>query len=848
MTLSPNLTYTNTRLNLWADYRPPASRYDEMADATGFRPHWQAFVQALGQLGLGELQRRWREARDLIRENGITYNVYADPRGNERPWALDPLPLLVGPAEWAGIEAGLNQRARVLERILADLYGPQRLLREGLLPPALVFANPGFLLPCHGKPMPRPLVLYSADLGRSPCGQMTVLGDRAQAPSGTGYTLENRLVLSRVLPELFRDFQVHRLARFFRTLRDTLHALAPHNRDQPRTVLLTPGPYNETYFEHAYLARYLGYTLVEGGDLTVRDNRVYLKQLGGLQPVDVILRRLDDTFSDPLELRGDSFLGVPGLVQAARAGNVAVANPLGSGLVETPALSVYLPQLCRHLLGEELLIPSVQAWWCADPIARQHVLANLHRLVIKPTFPMFGREPIFGELLSAVQKQELADRIRARPGDYVAQEQLFLSTCPVLVSDRPEPRHMVLRAALTADGLTQGSYMVMPGGLTRVSGSSESLVVSLQKGGGSKDTWVLSPEPVAYFSLLRDPTQPIELSRGGNDLSSRVADNLFWLGRYAERSEGLVRLLRGILVRLTEKFGVTDTPELPGLMRALTQDILPHRAGNGARAATRELEVRARIFDERIGGSLRSALQLLRQVAAKVRDRISIDTWRILSAVGPEHLAEGTGLPLGDLLSLLDEMVTSLAAFGGTVAESMTRGHGWRFLDMGRRLERAVNTVALLRPTLIARSNAEGPLLEALLEVAECSMTYRRRYLAGVQAAPVIDLLLADESNPRSLAFQLVVLSDHVDQVPSDWPGGMRTAEQRIALRALTTLRLADAQELGKAGEDGVRRQLDRLLADLHTDLPTLGDSITRSYFTHVPPSRQLTRDQMPNE
>ena len=316
---------------------------DEMVDAeSGHRLHWFPFFQALRGLGVAELTRRWEEAKQMIRENGVTYNVYGDPRALDRPWQLDPVPLLISPPEFSLLEAGMIQRVRLLDAILRDLYGPQRLLREGLLPAELIFGHAGFLRPCHGINVPhsRFLHLYAADIGRGADGAFRVLGDRTQAPSGAGYALENRIVLSRMLPELFRDCRVQRLALFFRSLRDTLRGLAPRNRDTPRLVLLTPGPYNETYFEHAYLARYLGYTLVEGGDLTVRDSRVYLKLLGGLQPVDVILRRLDGDYCDPLELRGDSFLGVPGLIQAVRAGNVAVANALGSGLLETPADAV----------------------------------------------------------------------------------------------------------------------------------------------------------------------------------------------------------------------------------------------------------------------------------------------------------------------------------------------------------------------------------------------------------------------------------------------------------------------------------------------------------------------------
>jgi uncharacterized circularly permuted ATP-grasp superfamily protein/uncharacterized alpha-E superfamily protein len=843
-------------------YQALAGAHDEMVDAQGrLRPHWHTFSQALDTLGLGELTRRWEEAKQLIRENGVTYNVYGDPRGMDRPWQLDPIPLLISPTEATTIEDGLIQRARLLELIVADLYGPQQLLKNGLLPPELIFGHPGFLRPCHGMALPgkRYLHLYAADVGRSPDGSIWVLGDRTQSPSGAGYALENRIVMSRMLPEVFRDCRVQRLALFFRTLRDTLRSIAPHHRDNPRIVLLTPGPYNETYFEHAYLAGYLGYTLVEGGDLTVRDSRVFLKVLGGLQPVDVILRRLDDDFCDPLELRSNSFLGVPGLVHALRAGHVAVANSLGSGVMETPALMAFLPALCRFLLGQELTIPSVPTWWCGAPQALDHVLANLSRMVIKPIVANARFQPVFGDRLSGAQQATLAERIRARPADFVGQEQISLSTAPVLAGNRLEPRHLAVRTFLAAT--EDGSYSVIPGGLTRISASADTLVVSMQQGGGSKDTWVLSTGPVSTFSLLSSSIKPLELSRGGHDLPSRAADNLYWLGRYADRAEALVRLLRGIVVRLTEKSGLAEVPELPTLLRALSLQAkeLPGLAVTGTeQRATPEEQTLVVCFDSDRPGSLASTLKSLRRVAGMVRDRISADMWRVLSNLelgGPwawkprdgkvgypiDHAsALDSRRPLSDVLDLLNRTVSTLAAFGGLAMESMTRGQGWRFLDMGRRLERALKMVGLLGSTLVTAGNQEGPLLEALLEIADSSMTYRRRYLGSLQPAAVLDLLLADETNPRSLAFQLVALADDVDNLPWDAPLPGRSPEQRIMLSALTALRLADIDQLARAGADGQRAHLGDLLGRLEADLPILSDAISHHYLSHLQTARHL--------
>ena len=851
-------------------YVPALGATDEVFDPNGnVQTHWQGFLESLDQLGLPELTRRWEEAQHLIRENGITYNVYGDPRGMERPWQLDPIPLLISSEDAKSLEEGLIQRGRLLEALGQDLYGPQRCLSEGYLPPEVVFPNPAFLRSCHGIVWPRNrrLHLYAANVGRSADRAFCVLGDRTQAPSGAGYALENRLVLSRVLPDAFRDCRVQRLAFFFRTLQDTLRAIAPHNRDNPRIVLLTPGPYNETYFEHAYLARYLGYTLVEGGDLTVRDNRVYLKVLGALQPVDVILRRLDDDFCDPLELRSDSFLGVPGLVQAVHTGNVAVANALGTGLLETPALLAFLPGLCRFLLGEELKLPSVPTWWCGEPKARDHVLSRLREMVIKPALASIRMEPVFGDELTREQREELAAKIRARPQDYVGEHRLTLSTAPVLVGDQLQPRHLVLRTYLTAH---EDSFVVMPGGLTRVSSSADTMVVSMQRGGGSKDTWVLTDGPVHPMTLLGPGGLALEITRGGNDLPSRVADNLYWLGRYVERAEGLTRLLRGVLMRLTETPGVAEAPELPVLLRAVTymSDCFPGFVGDGAELhlPAPQDELASVIHDSQRVGSLSATVNSLWQLAATVRDRISNDMWRVLSDLAPlrgdERFASETSRPpqhggatetpaaprhmtfattLSDELDLLDRVVITLAAFGGLAVESMTHSAGWRFLDMGRKLERAQQTITLLRTTLCTVSPLEGPLLEAILQVADSSMTYRRRYQGSVQTAAVLDLLLADETNPRSLVFQFAALAEDVEYLPrASSVQTHRTPEQRLMLSSLTDLQLADVERLAQPDESGRRPLLEELFARLSVNLPALSDALTQRYLSHLQTSRHL--------
>jgi uncharacterized circularly permuted ATP-grasp superfamily protein/uncharacterized alpha-E superfamily protein len=715
----------------------------------------------MNDVGPTEFLRRWREAQQIIRENGVTYNVYGDPKGMARPWKLDPIPLLISPADAEFLESGVIQRGLLLEKILHDLYGEQRLLKEGLLPPELVFGNPGFWRPCHGVKLPgeRFLHLYATNLGRTSAGEYRVLGDRAQAPSGAGYALENRIIMSRTLPEAFRDCRVQRLANFFRTYLETLRSIAPRHRDNPRIVLLTPGPKNATYFEQAYLARYLGISLVEGGDLTVRDHRVYLKVLGGLQQVDVVLRRLDVDLCDPLELRADSLIGVPGLVSAVRAGNVAVANALGSGAIETPAMMPYLPKLCRHFFGEDLRIASVPTWWCGQAEGLKYVLEHLDSVVIKAAYFVGKEDPIIPSELSAAARASFLDQVRAHPRNYVAQEKLSLSTAPVMVDGQLQPRRVVLRTYIAAS--SGGGFHFMPGGLTRVSGQGDSCIVTMRGGAGSKDTWVLASGAVNTYSMLRPSHLPVELNRGGGDLPSRSADNLFWLGRYAERAEGTVRLLRGVLARLSDRSGVTEIPEMPALIRALAlHSEIPIAALTEASEAamqTIENQILKIIFDASTRGSLAWVLSELHRVTSSVRDRISIDMWRAINDL--TRFPQANELPtISDILELLNRTIITLSAFGGMAAESMTRSEG--------KLERSLAMANLLKGTLVTPVPVEGPVLEAILEVADSSMTYRRRYMGTLHVEPVLDLLVFDETNPRSLAAQLVQLSEDVDQLP----------------------------------------------------------------------------------
>jgi uncharacterized circularly permuted ATP-grasp superfamily protein/uncharacterized alpha-E superfamily protein len=837
---------------LFEGYGFPAGSHDEMYAAPGeVREHWSYLASALNDLGGNELQRRREEAWRQIRDNDVTFNIYGDPRGMGRPWELDLIPLLISSEEWQVIERGLIQRAELLNLVLNDLYGKRDLLKKGHLPPELVYSHPGFLRPCVGVPLaqPRSLLFYAADLARARDGQVQVLSDRAQAPSGAGYALENRMVVSRVLPSLFRDSHVHRLANFFRTQRHALNRLSPRPDDEANIVLLTPGPANEAYFEHAYLASYLGYTLVQGGDLLARDGRIWLTTLDGLRPVDVILRRMDDSYCDPVELREDSYLGVPGLVNAARTGQVGIANPLGSGLLESPALLPFLPRLARQLLGEDLRLPSVPTWWCGDARERGYVLANLERLVIKPVYRGVGFRFVFGSDLSRAERDDLIRRIRERPHLYVGQEPQVMSTAPVLVEDGVEPRRSVLRTFLVAD---EHEYHAMPGGLTRVSADADKLVVSNQAGGASKDTWVLATEPERHTSLWLESRQTRHVFSTSGELPGRVADNLYWLGRYAERAEFTSRLLR-----LALQFLVTAENESAGCLECLLQSLKelspPVPSGGAAKAAEIEDELLRLIHEQNRAGSLSQTLNALLLSARSVRDRLSTDTWRVINDID-EELHSLQRIKPGQLLDALDEMdnlVLAFTAFSGLTQENMTRGRGWLFLDMGRRIERAILTSRLLRALLeqSAGQDEEAVLLESLLSVVDSLMSYRRRYRQGMQTDKLLELIVYDERNPRSLAYQLTRMEEHVADLPREQDRGIRSELARLALETATMVRLADVQRLAEVAPDSKRREvLDQFLTVLAARLPALSDALTAAYFRAAETPQQLIRPWVKNE
>lgn len=835
-------TQDRTVAGMIAQARSLAGVWNELRPEDGDpRQAWLRYFECLGGMKVDELSARWEDARRLLRENGVSYNVYADPRGADRPWQLDAIPQPMLEEEWHFLSKGVEQRARVLEATLADIYGPQRTLLDGILPAALVHANPGFLLPLHGAdPKGGWLHSYACELARDLDGKWTVIADRTQAPAGSGYVLENRIAMSRAFPEVYRAARVRRLANHFARVRRYLQTLG--GRDNPHVVLLTPGPFSETYFEHAYISRYLGFTLAEGGDLAVRDEKVFLKTLAGLQQVDVILRRMDDDFCDPLELRGESGIGVPGLVQAVRAGNVVVANAMGSGVVEGAAFLGYIPDLCRSLLGEEPILPSVESIWCGEPGGIERAMEAMEGMVLKPSFPSLRAEPVFGDRLGDQGRQIMSERIGRDPEAWTAQGLVPMSGTVEWSGNHFRSRAMALRLYACR---TEAGFDVLPGGLARVSGEPGRANIALRAGGGSKDLWIMCDDAVAETSLLSGGKPLDTFRRSGIDVPSRVADNLFWLGRYQERAEGISRLSRVALARLSGESGPLESGELGLVMAAMrSMGILgadPPSGRYGVEGA--EHEVVASVFRSERPMGLQQTLSALHQAGFQVRDRVSNDTWRILHHLGRDFSTsrKGGSSTVGEVLGLLDSLLLHLSALAGMAKENTTRGLGWRFLDLGRRLERCQFTLDLI--DVLDSASADGRQgLEAVLEILDSSITYRSRYFAELRFAQSMDLILVDETNPRSLLFQMMAVQRHLDALPRLQDNPFPRKDQALTIQAVTDLRLLDFAAIARDPAGAERERLMALLARMRQDLPVITDCLTRAWLSHAETTRQLAR------
>ena len=849
----------------WDELR---ARLSDGLPGAALSPHWGQFFRLLGHGGFDGLNAREQQLRQQIHDDGVTYNVHADVSQASRAWSVDVFPLLVDSGSWKQIAAGAAQRAALLNTILADIYaGPQRTLTEGLLPPALVQGHPGYLRALHGHTPPGEVWLHIAafDLARGPDGQWRVVNQRVQAPSGLGYLLENRLLVSQLFPEAFSALKVQRLAASYRLLMDTLQRLSPGGIDS-RVVLLTPGPYSETYFEQVYLARYLGITLAEGSDLTVREDRLFLKTLRGLEPVHVVLRRLDDSFCDPLELRPDSMLGVAGLLQAVRAGNVLLANALGAGFLESPAVQGFLPRLCETLLGQPLLLPSLPTWWCGEPGVCDAPLDDLRAWVIKPVHADCGFEPIVTASLDYGQLPAWRERVQSNPALVTLQQYQPLPQVPVWSDGRMAARAAMFRVYALSDG--RGGWRVLPGGLVRTAPRGGN-TVSMQRGGSSQDAWVITGEAVDDSTLLPAPMRPQDLVNRHRVVTSRAAENLFWLGRYSERAEFSARLARIVLRSLSgdEDIGPAVSDMLDAWCRNsglidLDAPTLSDNPHGFERAIVRGL-----VPGQHAGGIVQN-VQALGRAAAQVRERLGGDHRQWIESATALEL-----LPAGGANSRREDWQTSqglqglvrlteiLSAITGAQTDRMTRDDGWRLLSIGRHIERLGllgDALTVAFATGAVRSDSGSNLLLALFD---STITYRALYQKRLEVPPLLDLLMLDRENPRALGYVAQTLRARIAKLPSPTagpsPGGAGSlGGQRAQASVGASSPEADRQallalapdpddwhlpELCTHTADGHYTWLELSLSQAVTSVWRLSDDISRRYFAHAnAPDRTL--------
>ena len=829
------------------EYPPIEQRFDEAWQTDGkLATHWQDVLSRLQGLGSENLRQRQQKSHRILRDDGATYKPYSK---QEQHWLLDAVPLVLESTTWATIEKGLLQRAELFNRLFQDIYSSQEIIRQGVVPPEAIFAHPGFIRPCFQVGFPseqHALLLYAADMVRTQSNEVCIIGDRTQAPSGAGFALENRTVMTRVFPSLFKDSQVHRLAMFFNTMRLKLNALSP-NEELPNIVVLSPGSLSESYFEHAHLANYLGYTLVQGRDLVVRNGYVYTKSLSGLRRVDVILRRVDDFYCDPVELKSDSYLGVPGLLEVVRAGKVAVANPLGSGILENPVFLKYLDNINQAYGFEPLSIKTVPTWWAFDPLDREYIFDNLQHLIIKPVFRRFVQHAIWGASLNESELDNWRKVIQKEPHKYVAQSYVAPGLAPAWQEEQFSPRPIVLRSFVVAG---QDKYSVMPGGLTRQGESLDDKVITSHDSQWSKDTWVLSDQPVSQASLWSETSPQDLLKEQPQDLPSRVIENMFWLGRYSVRAEYALRLLRTVFLQLNNTHQLSEScyQMILKSVTHVTETYPGFTADDSILFEKPDAELISIIIDSNRSGSVSASLFEMLSCAEEVKVQLSADTQRVINDIR-DNVNLLKAAIRHDFASApeeaLDPLVTSLLAFSGLLNESMIRGYGWRFIEIGRCIERAYQTTslldALLKPDLTEQDT--DFVLETVLLTLETLITYRRRYQGRANVLNGLELILLDETNPRSLNYILQKLNDHMEHLPQEAGNRFLTKECRVPLELLNKIQLGDLSQLASVNStDKERTKLHSLLIESQDLLNELATVLRDRYFDHTETQHLVTQ------
>ncbi|TDS12010.1 putative circularly permuted ATP-grasp superfamily protein [Maribacter caenipelagi] len=834
---------------------------DEMYSLNnGMKPYWNKLLTEFDTLGVTGLTARQRDIDWLLSENGVTYNVYNDPKGMHRPWNLNVVPFMLHQNEWTTVEAGLKQRAELLNLVLKDVYGERKLIKNGIVPYEVIYGHRGFLRQCSGMEikLEKFLSIYAADLCRGTDGRLWVVNDRTEAPSGMGYALENRSTTSRILSDMYADMKVKRLSGFFQEFNQMLIDAAPGKKENPTIVILTPGSHNETYFEHAYMASFLGYPLVQGNDLVVRDGFLWMKSLQGLKQIDVVLRRVDDAFTDPLELREDSHLGVAGLLDVVRRKNVAVINPIGSGVIENPGLIPFMPAIAKYFLKEELELPQIASWWCGQEKERNYVLEHISELVIK-RIDRTNRESIyFCEQMSTKELEELKKVILERPYRFVAQERINFSTAPNLSDDKLEPRNVVARSFCIA---SKGEYSVMPGGLVRVAPDGETVRVSNQRGGTSKDFWILDDAEIKEDKNRQWQKKSSIAISGLDDLPSLTAENLYWAGRYVGRTLVNARFLRTVMRQMAivqNRDEKPDSEKLKVLFKAVTQltgtypgFVEKDKDGKLAMDNPYE-EMLSVILDKNRIGSLAHTISMFSNSYYSIRNLWSSDMWRVFENIQKlwNALVDGKDHSINKILKVLNQLITRLIAFMGLIEESIMVQQGLLLYFIGLQLEQSTLNITKCRALLTIKydEQVEYDLLEYLLTSHESLNIYRYSYRSHIELAHVLDLVVLDLDYARSLTFMINRIQKDIARLPHSKHDHQLNNYQKYVFEAFSKLRLAESSKLAmtKSETDFKREDLDTLLEELSDLLYKASQSISNTYFNHTDKQTQLFTQSFP--
>ncbi|MRX65635.1 circularly permuted type 2 ATP-grasp protein [Maribacter luteus] len=834
---------------------------DEMfTPDNGIKPYWNKLLTEFDKLGVNGLMARQKDIDWLLSENGVTYNVYNDPKGMHRPWNLNVVPFLLHQNEWSTIETGLKQRAELLNLVLKDIYGERNLIKNGIVPYEVIYGHRGFLRQCAGieYPTDKFLSMYAAELARGTDGRLWIVNDRAEAPSGMGYALENRSTTSRILPEMYGKMNVKRLSGFFKDLNKMLINASPVKKENPHIVILTPGSRNETYFEHAYLSSFLGYPLVQGNDLVVRDGFLWMKSLQGLKRIDVVLRRVDDAYTDPLELREDSHLGVAGLLDVVRRKNVSIINPVGSGVIENPGLIPFMPGIAKYFLNESLILPQIASWWCGQEQEKKYVLDNLSQLVIKK-IDRTNRESIhFAEFMTSSELNDLKKEIERSPYSYVAQEKISFSTAPNLVQGTIESRNLVTRAFCIA---SDKGYSVMPGGLVRVAPDSKTVRVSNQRGGTSKDFWILEDHPIKEDKNRQwQNRSPIAIS-GLNDLPSLTAENLYWAGRYVGRTLVISRFIRMVMRQIAlvqNRNEKPDSVKLQVLFKAVTHLTgtypgFAEKTTEGKLAMENPMEeMLSVILDKNRPGSLAHTIEMFGNSYYAIRNLWSSDMWRVFENIQKlwQNFQDDKDRSVNKILKVLNQLITRLIAFMGLIEESILVQQGLLLYFIGLQLEQSMLTISKCRSLLTIKyeEQVEYDLLEYLLTSHESLNIYRYSYRSFIQLENVLDLVVLDLEYPRSLTFMLNRIQKDIARLPHSQEDHSLSNYQKYIFEAFSKLRLAESSKLAKtkSESDFFREDLDTLLEELSDLLYKTSQTITSTYFNHTDKQNQLVMQSFP--